>query len=209
MAIYHLSIKIISRGKGKSISPFLSKTRHRTNTYHSFRISATQIEKKGIATDIGNVNREIKHQNMILREISGRIKALLNWIRRIGKEEKAETENTKFTIPHKENLISVFENLIRKNADNHNADLEQFLSNKFDITKHKNYKLLEDYDKKIVVGEYKDFYILMDIKEIKKVKLENDEEVYKLVFRKYYYELKQKDKNKIVYANFKQVEGQE
>lgn len=51
-------------------------------------VSATQMEKKGIATDRGNINREIKHQNAILREISRRIKALLNWIRGIGKEEK-------------------------------------------------------------------------------------------------------------------------
>lgn len=33
-------------------------------------VSATQMEKKGIATDRGNINREIKHQNRILREIS-------------------------------------------------------------------------------------------------------------------------------------------
>lgn len=85
------------------------------------------MEKKGIATDRGNINREIKHQNMILREISRRIKALLNWIRGIGKEEKAENQNTKSTLPPKENLQSIFENLIRKNADNNNADLEKYI----------------------------------------------------------------------------------
>ena len=53
-------------------------------------VSVTQMEKKGIATDRGNINREIKHQNMILREISRRIKALLSWIRGIGKEEKTQ-----------------------------------------------------------------------------------------------------------------------
>ncbi len=31
-------------------------------------------------------------------------------------------------------------------------DVRPFLSEKFDITKHKNYKLLEDYDKKNVFG---------------------------------------------------------
>ena len=55
-------------------------------------VAATQMEKKGIATDRGNINREIKHQNMILREISRRIKALLSWIRGIGKEEKQKTK---------------------------------------------------------------------------------------------------------------------
>ena len=100
-------------------------------------VSATQMEKKGIATDRGNINREIKHQNMILREISRRIKALLNWIRGIGKEEKAESENTKSTLPPKENLLSIFENLIRKNADKNNADLEKYIES-YQLLKEKN-----------------------------------------------------------------------
>ena len=41
-------------------------------------VSATQMEKKGITTDRGNINREIKHQNKILKEIARRIKTLLN-----------------------------------------------------------------------------------------------------------------------------------
>ena len=85
------------------------------------------MEKKGIATDRGNINREIKHQNMILREISRRIKALLSWIRRIGKEEKTESENIKSNLPTKENLFSVFGSLIRKNAYNNNSDLEKYI----------------------------------------------------------------------------------
>ena len=102
-------------------------------------VSATQMEKKGIATDRGNINREIKHQNAILREISRRIKVLLNWIRGIGigKEEKREHENTKSTLPLKENLQSIFENLIRKNADNNNADLEKYIES-YQLLKEKN-----------------------------------------------------------------------
>jgi len=100
-------------------------------------VSATQMEKKGIATDRGNINREIKHQNMILREISRRIKALLSWIRGIGKEEKVENENTKSTLPPKENLLSAFENLIRKNADKNNVDLEKYIES-YQLLKEKN-----------------------------------------------------------------------
>jgi len=37
-------------------------------------VSATQMEKKGITTDRGNINREIKHQNKILKEIARRIR---------------------------------------------------------------------------------------------------------------------------------------
>jgi len=65
------------------------------------------MEKKGIATDRGNINREIRKQNKLLREITRRIKALPNWIRGIGKEGKTENENTKSTLPPKENLLSV------------------------------------------------------------------------------------------------------
>ena len=100
-------------------------------------VSATQMEKKGIATDRGNINREIKHQNAILKEISRRIKALLNWIRGIGKEEKTENENIKFTLPPKENLLSIFENLIHKNADKNNADLEKYIES-YQLLKEKN-----------------------------------------------------------------------
>ena len=100
-------------------------------------VSATQMEKKGIATDRGNINREIKHQNMILREISRRIKALLSWIRGIGKEEKTESENIKSNLPTKENLLSVFGSLIRKNAYNNNSDLEKYMES-YQLLKEKN-----------------------------------------------------------------------
>ncbi|MBF1276770.1 MAG: MobA/MobL family protein, partial [Parvimonas micra] len=111
-------------------------------------VSATQMEKKGIATDRGNINREIKHQNMILREISRRIKALLNWIRGIGKEEKTENENTKSTLPPKENLQSIFENLIHKNADKNNADLEKYIES-CQLLKEKNINSLSELKESI------------------------------------------------------------
>lgn len=95
------------------------------------------MEKKGIATDRGNINREIRKQNRLLQEIKLRIKVLLNWIRGIEQEEKAETDKLKSTLPAKENLLSVFENLIRKNADNHNTDLEKYIES-YQLLKEKN-----------------------------------------------------------------------
>ena len=105
------------------------------------------MEKKGIATDRGNINREVKHQNAILREILRRIKALLNWIRGIGKEEKAESESIKFTLSPKKNLQSIFENLIRRNADNNSADLEKYIES-YQLLKEKNMHALikQTYD---------------------------------------------------------------
>ena len=130
-------------------------------------VSATQMEKKGIATDRGNINREIKHQNMILREISRRIKALLNWIRGIGKEEKTETDNLKSTLPSKENLLSVFENLIRKNADNHNTDLEQYIES-YQFLKEKNIISVFELKENIVTLRDKNYKTTRTIKDTEK-----------------------------------------
>ena len=130
-------------------------------------VSATQMEKKGIATDRGNINREIKHQNKILKEISRRIKALLNWIRGIGKEEKAEIENIKSTLPPKEKLLSVFENLIRKNADNHNTDLEQYIES-YQFLKEKNIASLPELKGSIVTLRDKNYKTTRAIKDTEK-----------------------------------------
>ena len=127
-------------------------------------VSATQMEKKGIATDRGNINREIKHQNMILREISRRIKALLNWIRGIGKEEKAENQNTKSTLPPKENLQSIFENLIRKNVDNNNADLEKYIES-YQLLKEKNITSLSELKESITDLRDKKYKTTRDLKD--------------------------------------------
>ena len=53
------------------------------------------------------------------------------------KEEKVENENIKSTLPSKENLLEIFENLIRKNADKNNADLEKYIES-YQLLKEKN-----------------------------------------------------------------------
>ena len=131
-------------------------------------VSATQMEKKGIATDRGNINREIKHQNMILREIKLRIKALLNWIRGIGKEEKAEIENIKSTLPPKENLLSIFENLIHKNADKNNADLEKYIES-YQLLKEKDIASLSELKESITDLRDKNYKITRALKDTEKM----------------------------------------
>ena len=130
-------------------------------------VSATQMEKKGIATDRGNINREIKHQNMILKEISRRIKALLNWIRGIGKEEKTENENTKSTLLPKENLLSIFENLIHKNAYNNNADLEKYIES-YQLLKEKNITSINQLKESITDLRDKNYKITRALKDTEK-----------------------------------------
>ncbi|EFE28247.1 MobA/MobL family protein [Filifactor alocis ATCC 35896] len=130
-------------------------------------VSASQMEKKGIATDRGNINREIKHQNKILKEIARRIKTLLNWIRGIGKEEKAETDNLKSTLPPKESLLSVFGNLIRKNADNHNTDLEKYIES-YQFLKEKNIISASELKENIVTLRDKNYKTTRAIKDTEK-----------------------------------------
>lgn len=130
-------------------------------------VSATQMEKKGITTDRGNINREIKHQNKILKEIARRIKTLLNWIRGIGKEEKAETDNLKSTLPPKESLLSVFGNLIRKNADNHNTDLEKYIES-YQFLKEKNIISVSELKESITDLRDKNYKTTRALKDIEK-----------------------------------------
>ena len=130
-------------------------------------VSASQMEKKGIATDRGNINREIRKQNRLLQEIKLRIKALMRWIRGIGKEEKAETDNLKSTLPPKENLLSVFENLIRKKADNHNTDLEKYIES-YQFLKEKNIISLSELKESIVTLRDKNYKTTRAIKDTEK-----------------------------------------
>lgn len=130
-------------------------------------VSASQMEKKGIATDRGNINREIRKQNRLLQEIKLRIKALMRWIRGIGKEEKAETYKLKSTLPPKENLLSVFENLIRKNADNHNTDLEKYIES-YQFLKEKNIISLSELKESIVTLRDKNYKTTRAIKDTEK-----------------------------------------
>ena len=130
-------------------------------------VSASQMEKKGIATDRGNINREIRKQNRLLQEIKLRIKALMRWIRGIGKEEKAETDKLKSTLPPKENLLSVFENLIRKNADNHNTDLEKYIES-YQFLKEKNIISLSELKENIVTLRDKNYKTTRAIKDTEK-----------------------------------------
>ena len=133
-------------------------------------VSASQMEKKGIATDRGNINREIRHQNKILREIARRIKALMRWIRGIGKEEKAEAQNTKSIIPPKENLLSIFENLIRKNRKNagsNNADLEKYIES-YQLLKEKNIISLSELKESIVTLRDKNYKTTRALKDTEK-----------------------------------------
>lgn len=50
-------------------------------------VAASQMKKRGIITERGNINREIEESNQRLRQLKARISKLQNWL-------KEETENT-------------------------------------------------------------------------------------------------------------------
>ena len=91
----------------------------------------------------------------------------MRWIRGIGKEEKAETDKLKSTLPPKENLLSVFENLIRKNADNHNTDLEKYIES-YQFLKEKNIISLSELKESIVTLRDKNYKTIRAIKDTEK-----------------------------------------
>lgn len=92
---------------------------------------------------------------------------MLNWIRGIGKEEKEETDKLKSTLPYKENLLSVLENLIRKNADNHNTDLEKYIES-YQFLKEKKIISLPELKESIVTLRDKNYKTTRAIKDTEK-----------------------------------------
>ena len=49
-------------------------------------VAATQMERRGIATDKGNINREVAAQNKLLKEMKARITRLYNWSKENSKQ---------------------------------------------------------------------------------------------------------------------------
>ncbi|MBS5594175.1 MAG: MobA/MobL family protein [Clostridiales bacterium] len=138
-------------------------------------VSATQMEKKGIATDRGNINREIKHQNKILKEIARRIKALMRWIRSLTTDKSKDnlTENQEdisvqsTTLPKQNNLIDILSHFIKENADKHNTDLEQYIES-YQFLKEKNITSIPELKECISALRDKNYKTTRAIKDTEK-----------------------------------------
>ena len=76
-------------------------------------------------------------------------------------------ENTKSTLPPKENLLSIFENIIRNNADNHNADLGKYIES-YRLIKEKNITSISELKENIVVLRDKNYKTTKAIKDTEK-----------------------------------------
>lgn len=138
-------------------------------------VSASQIEKKGIVTDRGNINREIKHQNKILREIARRIKALMRWIRSLTKDKNNDTSKDKqddmviqsTTLPKQNDLTDMLSHFIKENSDNHNADLEKYIES-YQFLKEKNITSISELKESISTLRDKNYKTTRAIKDTEK-----------------------------------------
>ena len=134
------------------------------------------MEKKGIATDRGNINQEIKHQNKILREIASRIKSLMRWIRNLttNKNKDNITENQEdislqsTTLPKQNDLIDILSHLIKENADNSNIDLEKYIES-YQFLKEKNIKSISELKENISALRDKNYKTTRAIKDTEKI----------------------------------------
>ncbi|WP_026624323.1 MobQ family relaxase [Eggerthia catenaformis] len=138
-------------------------------------VSATQMEKKGIATDRGNINREIKHQNKILREIARRIKSLMRWIRSLTKDKNNDTSKDKqddmaiqsTTLPKQNDLTDMLSHFIKENSDNHNADLEKYIES-YQFLKEKNITSISELKESMSALRDKNYKTTRAIKDTEK-----------------------------------------
>ncbi|WBB30624.1 MobQ family relaxase [Parvimonas micra] len=138
-------------------------------------VSATQMEKKGIATERGNHNRKIKHQNKILREIASRIKSLMRWIRNLttNKNKDNITENQEdislqsTTLPKQNDLIDILSHLIKENADNSIIDLEKYIES-YQFLKEKNIKTISELKENISALRDKNYRTTRALKDTEK-----------------------------------------
>ena len=133
------------------------------------------MEKKGIATDRGNINREIKHQNKILREITRRIKALMRWIRSLTKDKNNDASKDKQdniaiqsdTQSKQNDLTDMLSHLIEENSDNHNADLEKYIES-YQFLKEKNITSISELKESISALRDKNYKTTRAIKDTEK-----------------------------------------
>ncbi len=101
---------------------------------------------------------KLKNGNYKTRKID-----IVDW----NEQEKAETDNLKFTLPPKENLLSVFEILIRKNADKNNADLEKYIES-YQLLNEKNITSLTELKENIVTLRDKNYKTIRVLKDTEK-----------------------------------------
>ena len=144
--------------------------------------SASALERKGIETDKGNINREIKKHNFLVKSIREKIEELTSWISDFSKALFEKYEQYKQTrqdeIYNKAELFNLYEYISiyndiqgekTKNLSYYgqikkgNADLKRFVKAIYYL-KDNNLKTIADLQEKISTLQSKNKKISQDIK---------------------------------------------
>ena len=144
--------------------------------------SASALERKGIETDKGNINREIKKHNSLVKTIRERISELTSWIGSLLGNLQSKYDEYKQTrqdeIDNKAELfnlyeyISIYNDIQREKTKNlsyygqikkGNADLKRFVKAIYYL-KDNNLKTIADLQEKISTLQSKNKKISQDIK---------------------------------------------
>ena len=152
--------------------------------------SASALEKKGIETDKGNINREIKKHNSLVKAIKNKIKEITSWIDSLLGNLQAKYDEYKQTkkdeLENKAELFNLYEyisiyNEIQgektKNLSYYgqikkgNADLKRFVKAIYYL-KDNNLKTIADLQEKISTLQSQNKKISQDIKA-KNTRIEN------------------------------------
>ena len=152
--------------------------------------SASALERKGIETDKGNINREIKKHNSLVKAIREKIAELTSWINDFSKALFEKYEQYKQTrqdeIYNKAELFNLYEYISiyndiqgekTKNLSYYgqikkgNADLKRFVKAIYYL-KDNNLKTIADLQEKISTLQSKNKKISQDIKT-KTARIEN------------------------------------
>lgn len=90
-------------------------------------VAASQMEKRGIRTERGDINREIEVSNQTLRQLKARIGKLKNWL----KEEQASTAPT--------TLADYIQSILSRKAQAGKSSVSQSIYNLTDASKMLNF----------------------------------------------------------------------
>ncbi|MCL2821460.1 MAG: MobA/MobL family protein [Oscillospiraceae bacterium] len=115
-------------------------------------VVAHQMEKRGIRTERGNINREIELTNQKMRELKARIAKLEKWI-----DEETAKENTP-------TLSDVLENILTKQGQSKIVRLQN-ASEMFNFLQENNIETIEDLEQKVAEMQYKSDTVHEDLKK--------------------------------------------
>jgi hypothetical protein len=63
-------------------------------------VAASQMERKGIATDRGDINREIAAANAQIRQLRARINSVKEWLKTESENRQSENRDADAELPH-------------------------------------------------------------------------------------------------------------